>query len=169
MLAACDTERLGVADTIDLDWWVTSKRWARGRIADCRVAAEAVAEAGALLVSRVDSELARAEGLLADPDAVLGDEWGELAPEVALEQVAVIITRALRVLKAAATRTRSVRDLLGITLALRRVESIAARVANLTPERSALDRWRAPAFTSNASLIALVATRPVHGPPALPA
>ena len=151
-----------------LDWWLTQQGTARGRIADCRMAAEYVADAGAvgLLVARVNRDLARAEALLDNPDALMGDDWGELAPEVALEDASRIIARARRLLKAAASRTRSVRDLLRIGVALRRVESLAARIVHGTPNRLALTRWRAPAPTSNASPVALVATRPVHGPPA---
>ena len=47
-----------------------------------------------------------------------------------------------------------------------------ALVATLTAQSAALaaarvNRWRPPATASTASLVALVATRPAHGPPAL--
>lgn len=149
-----------------LDWWLTQQGTARSRIADCRMAVDALAGAGGLLLDRVHRDLAYAEALIADPEGLIGDEWGDLAPEVAVEQAARIITRTRRLLKAAAARTRSLRDLHRIGLALRRVESLATRVVHCTPNRLTLTRWRAPAATSNASPVALVATRPVHGPPA---
>ena len=158
---------------ISLDWWVTHKGMARGRIADCRMAVEAVPDAGAaglaLLVARVNRDLDHAEALLADPDGFMGDEWGELAPEVSLEQVSLIINRARRLLKAAASRTRNARDLLRIGVALRRIERLAARIGPRAPRRLGLMPRRAPAATPSASLVAIVATRPAHGPPLLPA
>lgn len=162
-----------MADMLALDWWVTHRGTARGRVADCRMAVEAVSDAGAagraLLVARVNRDLDHAEALLADPDGLMGDEWGELAPEVSLEQVSLIINRARRLLKAAASRTRNARDLLRIGVALRRIERLAARIAPRAPRRLGLMPRRAPAATPSASLVAIVATRPAHGPPLLPA
>ena len=164
-----------LAGMIAHDWWMGEKGKARESLDSCRMAAmfpsvtrvngqrlEIDGPAGAFVVRQVLADLEAAEYMLEHAEEYVA-EWGDIAPEVALEEAHRTIARAWRVLHAAAKHTRSLRDLMRIarvvrlTVALRlRLTLRAARPATLA---EAKDRRERPAPLLSLSLAA-------HGPPA---
>lgn len=91
----------------------------------------------AFVVGRVMRDLEHAEALLANPTEYVGEEWGDLVPEVALEAAWRIISGAWRLLLRAALHTRTLRDLMALAVAVRRLAAIRRKALALSrrPER----------------------------------
>ena len=157
------------------DWFMGEKRKVRESADACRMAAmfpsvtrvnghrlEIDGPAGAFVVRQVMADLEAAEYMLEHAEEYVA-EWGDLAPEVALEEAHRTITRAWRVLHAAAKHTRSLRDLMRIARVVRRTVGLRMRVtlraARPATIRQAEDRHERPAPLLSLSLAA-------HGPPA---
>jgi hypothetical protein len=165
-----------LAHTVALDWWMGEKAKAREALDTCRMAVElpgavrvngehlhleGVPAAG-FVVDEVRRQLGCAEALLESPEGY-HDEWGELAPEVALEDAHALISRAWRVLLAAARNARTAREAVLIARALVHVVQLRRRIAVRAfrpPRARAAARW----IARPQPLISL--TQAAHGPPA---
>jgi hypothetical protein len=115
-------------------------------------------------VDHMRSRLDHAEALLVDPHGVMGDEWGPLTEEVALEAAAGIIAQTRRMLMATARNTRSLRSLMALGLSLNRLGALHARIAALRSPGSSHTPSRRPRTGTVADVVRSL-TQAAHAPP----
>jgi len=164
-----------LAGVVAHDWWMGEKGKAWESLEACRMAVafpdvtrvngqrlEIDGPGAAFVVRQVMADLEAAAYMLEHAEEYVA-EWGDLAPEVALEEAHRSIARAWRALHAAARHTRSLRGLMEIARAVRLTVGlwgrITLRAVRPATTHEAQDRHERPAPLLSLSLAA-------HGPPA---